>query len=280
MLTGFRNRLGLFADFATKRDFHVSLPSLVHRATMAPAAMRGPRLIRSLERSGDHFRVELAGQTSPLFWPAILPISQLHAVISECFYSDDWHYYEAPETPVSEGDVVIDCGAAEGSFALKVADRARIVAVFEPLPLFLTALRRTFATRPNVLLEPSALGARPDTAYLDGAGICASLTAVPTSTVVRVTTVDEWSAATGQRVDFVKADVEGYELDVLRGASEVIRRDRPKLAITTYHLANDWRRLADHIRSLAPGYQFRVKGMVKREDGIVRPVMLHAWHAE
>src|SRR4051812_48117249 len=116
MVTGIRNRLRLLADFTAKRDFRVSLPSLMHRATMAPAAWRGPRLIRSVERSGDHLRLELVGQPSPLFWPASLPISQLHAVISECFYADDWHYYEAPETRVSAGDVVIDCGAAEGSF--------------------------------------------------------------------------------------------------------------------------------------------------------------------
>jgi FkbM family methyltransferase len=278
MLTGIRNRLRLLADFLAKRDFKLPLSSLLHRATMAPAGLRGPRLIRSVERSADDLRVELVGQPSPLFWPASLPISQLYAVVSECFYADDWHYYEVPETQVSVGDVVIDCGGAEGAFALKVANRAGIVAVFEPLPLFLNALRRTFADYPNVVLEAAAIGARPGTAYLDGVGICASLTDVPTSTVVPVTTVDEWSANTGRQVDYIKADVEGYELDVLVGASEVIRRDRPKLAITTYHLANNWRQLINHVRTLAPGYQFRVKGMLKREDGIVRPVMLHAWH--
>ena len=280
MLTGIRNRLRLFTDFTAKRDFPVPLSSLVHRATMAPAAIRGPRLIRSVKRNGDHLRVELAGQASPLFWPAALPLSQLHAVISECFCSDDWHYYETAETPVSPGDVVVDCGAAEGSFALKVADRASVVVAFEPLPLFLTALRRTFAGHPNVILEPAAIGARVDTAYLDGEGICAAITSTPTGTVVPMTTIDEWSATSNQQVDFIKADVEGYELDVLRGASEVIRRDRPKLAITSYHLANDWHQMTALISSIDPGYRFRVKGMVKREDGVVRPVMLHAWHPE
>ncbi len=42
-------------------------------------------------------------------------------------------------------------------------------------------------------------------------------------------------ALAGYRVNFVKMDVEGAEMAALRGARDTLRRDRPALAISTYH---------------------------------------------
>ncbi len=37
------------------------------------------------------------------------------------------------------------------------------------------------------------------------------------------------------RVDFIKIDIEGAELQALRGAEKTLRRFRPKLAIAVHH---------------------------------------------
>jgi hypothetical protein len=50
------------------------------------------------------------------------------------------------------------------------------------------------------------------------------------------TTLDEALAA--QHATFIKMDIEGEELAALRGAQRIIRRDRPILAICSYHLQN------------------------------------------
>jgi FkbM family methyltransferase len=45
-----------------------------------------------------------------------------------------------------------------------------------------------------------------------------------------------------QPLTFIKMDIEGAEFDALKGASKVIQRDRPILAICVYHTQNDiWR---------------------------------------
>lgn len=62
-----------------------------------------------------------------------------------------------------------------------------------------------------------------------------------------------------QKISFLKADIEGYEWNMLHGVERVIRRDRPKLAICMYHTPFDMYRLALKIRLYCPDYKFAVR---------------------
>jgi FkbM family methyltransferase len=54
---------------------------------------------------------------------------------------------------------------------------------------------------------------------------------------VRVTTIDAVFA--DKKTTMIKADVEGFEIPLLNGGREVIKRDRPSLAISVYHRFKD-----------------------------------------
>jgi len=57
-----------------------------------------------------------------------------------------------------------------------------------------------------------------------------------------------------ERIDFIKADIEGAERNMLKGASHVLKTFAPKLAICTYHLPDDPEILEKLILEANPHY--------------------------
>lgn len=58
----------------------------------------------------------------------------------------------------------------------------------------------------------------------------------------------------------VKMDIEGAELDALRGMEHFIRKYQPYLAICLYHKEADLYEIADYIKGLNPGYRLYLRG--------------------
>jgi len=61
-----------------------------------------------------------------------------------------------------------------------------------------------------------------------------------------------------KKVDFIKMDIEGSELQALQGGERTIRKFRPKLAIAIYHTPEDPRQIPQYLDSLGLGYRFHV----------------------
>lgn len=219
--------------------------------------------------------VELKGQIHPLYFPKSFDITLLNEVISELLYPDHWHYYEIKQTAVSSHDVVMDCGAAEGLFTLTVASRCRHVYVVEPLPEFVQALHRSLKPYSNVEILPMALSDHNGLAFLQGQGLNSFLCENDAhGTEVTVRTVDTIASEHGFPVTYIKADLEGHEIPMLKGAIKTIRDNSPKIAITTYHHPDHASLIASFLKNVNPNYNIVVKG-IHQEAGA--PIMLHAW---
>ena len=62
-----------------------------------------------------------------------------------------------------------------------------------------------------------------------------------------------------EKITFIKMDVEGAELESLKGASSTIKKDKPKLAICIYHKPEDLVEIPLYIKSLVPDYRLYVR---------------------
>jgi FkbM family methyltransferase len=149
---------------------------------------------------------------------------------------------------VDRGSVAVDIGASLGLYTCRLAElvgSSGTVHAFEPNPFHTGGLRALERALPQIKVHSTALSDREGMAELRvpvyrGACLDALGSLNPRSAeheglsfdteVVPVTTLDAALGA-GQRVDFIKCDVEGHELAVVRGAAEILRRSRPILVI-------------------------------------------------
>lgn len=143
------------------------------------------------------------------------------------------------------GEVALDIGAHKGAFTYwmrRRVGRAGKVFAFEPQPVLAARLQRlvTRAGYHNIVVERMGLSSQVAKTALKipgrGSSPSASLERTEDSLrdgkeiMVEVTTLDEYFRAdTAFRVRLIKCDVEGHELDVFRGAEQLLRRDHPHL---------------------------------------------------
>lgn len=196
----------------------------------------------------------------------------------------NFHYYMGHGPSVQPGDVVIDCGCCEGFFVHQALalNAAKVVCV-EPNPALVCCLEKTFAREISagiVEIKPVALGAFQGRAAF---GFDADFPSfgqfgVPANT--RMVVVETLAAICDElnldKVDFIKMDVEGAEIQAIQGGLPILRKYHPKVAVTTYHNSFDCACLRAMLCSV--GYRdFRVVGITEfAQSRQYRPVMIHA----
>ena len=89
---------------------------------------------------------------------------------------------------------------------------------------------------------------------------------------IKIYALDDFLAE--QKIDFLKADIESFELDMLQGAEKIIRRDLPKMAICIYHNASDMYQILLWLAKLDLGYKFSIRHHSPANLGTV----LYAYH--
>ena len=62
-----------------------------------------------------------------------------------------------------------------------------------------------------------------------------------------------------ERVTFIKFDIEGAELEALKGAKGIISSYRPKLAICLYHKKEDYWQIPYYVKELVPEYKLYIR---------------------
>ena len=77
------------------------------------------------------------------------------------------------------------------------------------------------------------------------------------SNIVKVDSID--NVCREDRVTFIKMDIEGSEAEALRGAEKIIRRDKPRLAISIYHKPQDYFEIPFLVKEMVPEYKLYIR---------------------
>jgi len=139
---------------------------------------------------------------------------------------------------IRRGDHVADVGANNGLYTHVFAKRGALVEAFEPQPECVDVLRAYAARRPlrNVQVHSVALSATEGIGTLHlprgfASSPSASLRATPEADTALEVILERLDSFEFSDLTLMKIDVEGAELDVLRGAAETLRRCRPLLFV-------------------------------------------------
>lgn len=109
----------------------------------------------------------------------------------------------------------------------------------------------------NIKLHNAGLWSEDTTLYFEEMGNAASrISKEKTGTSIKTVALD--SCISGP-VTFIKMDIEGAELEALKGSREIIKRYRPRLAISAYHKKEDLLELPSYIKELVPEYKLYIR---------------------
>ena len=112
-------------------------------------------------------------------------------------------------------------------------------------------------TGARVSLWPCAVGERAGSMRFSGEGGEAGHLSADGDRAVTVVALDE--ALPTEYVTDLKMDIEGAELDALRGAARMVRRCHPRLAICVYHRAEHLWEIPLFVRDLGLGYDYLLR---------------------
>lgn len=158
-------------------------------------------------------------------------------------------------------EVFVDGGAFDGdtvrTFLAACEGSFQAIHAFEPDPRNFQKLRSWVDSHPQKdRIHPHAAALyshRTELSFSEGPSMSSRIDHIG-GTRIQATSLDE--CLQGAPATFIKYDLEGAERPALQGAESTIRRFRPKLAISVYHLADDLWDLPSVIAGMTPGYKY------------------------
>ena len=175
-------------------------------------------------------------------------------------------YFVEGITPHEDNGVFIDCGAYTGDSAqsyLKYnSGNYKKIVCFEPDEENYNKLKRNFSSFDNVeIVKAGVWDSDTQLCFQSGGGSASNVIDdnenVEGIVKIKVCSIDGNPYC--QDATFIKMDIEGSEYNALCGAVNVIKKNRPILAICIYHSNEDMIRLIQWINDLKLNYSFYVR---------------------
>lgn len=160
---------------------------------------------------------------------------------------------------IQDNEVFVDGGGFVGDtvkeFVKKSKGRYKKIIAFEPDEYNFRMLSKLKYR--DVIKINKGLWSKNCKLHFSNGGGCGSRMseeAVSSVKVVKLDDIPQCADAT-----FIKMDIEGSELNALKGAERIIRDNHPKLAICIYHSNEDMLDIIEYIHEIEPRYHLYVR---------------------
>ena len=203
----------------------------------------------------------------------ILIYAKLLENVDYCSYAySDNQYFSINQFKYKNGnEIYVDAGAYVGDtlekFLYNNYGLFKKIYAFEPglkqfnaMKLRLERISKEWAiNNDNIILMNAGLSDSNTNAYLTSSNQLSGnkTTSDSTENIIVLYSIDNF--LNGEPITFLKSDIEGEELNMLKGAENTIKKYKPKMAISVYHRPDDLLTIPKYIKELVPEYNFSLR---------------------
>ncbi|TLD82003.1 FkbM family methyltransferase [Helicobacter sp. MIT 05-5293] len=190
-----------------------------------------------------------------------LPIKQFEAIF---YYKHSLEIFDPKTLEKIKTKDIIDVGGFIGDSAIIFQEFTyKNIHTFEATATNFKHLLKTLELNHTKSIIPvqKALGSTHSTMtihlYGGGSSLISQRNATQTEEV-EIITLDSYIKEHNLEVGFIKVDIEGFELEFLKGAEKTIKEQKPAMLISIYHNPEHFLYIKPMIESWNLGYQFKI----------------------
>lgn len=186
---------------------------------------------------------------------------------SECFYGlSGLRWLPKDIIERLKGGIFVDAGAYEGDTAVFFKEKFKLkhLYAFEPDNKNYKILEYNckLAGKEHFTLIQAGLSNQSGTARLSSKGGESRLSTDKNDQVMNLLKLDDYwqeNVASSQKISLIKMDIEGAEISALQGMKNIIREQKPVLAISIYHGPEDFFTIKPWLETICPQYRYIIK---------------------
>ena len=209
----------------------------------------------------------LADKQSAVIFDNLLKYRQTNDVelLEASFEKDHYQYFPSSEIMEPfENEVFVDAGAYDGGTSVQFVDWSKgnykHIYAMEPDPLMYHILQGTIELSNLKNIEAVNCGAYSNSGemhFVEDSETGSSRIADDAEKSVHVISIDEMLH--GEEATYIKMDIEGSEMEALKGAKCTIEKCHPRLAISIYHCEDDLWKIPFYIIENYPWYKIYIR---------------------
>lgn len=174
--------------------------------------------------------------------------------------SDAGEEYFDSKVLLTDEEVFVDCGGFDGDTALKFVNRTNgrfeKIIIFEPEEEKEEIIRKRMKDYEYDFYK-YGVWSKEAVLKFDARGDCGSRVTEDGEAEIKVKTLDD--TIFEDVPTYIKMDIEGSEIEALKGAKRIIQQYKPKLAICIYHNQEDLFEIPVMIKEMCGDYQLLIR---------------------